>query len=148
MSTSQSIATDHPLNAAEQSTLRTLAGLIIPPSAEYQVPGANDDLIFQDLLQQTRADIAAVQSGIQFAQDVTIDQEQPLDTSAIAILQGKPELAVIVSMVAQVYYRDDRVMQSIGMEPRPPFPQGYEVPQGDWSMLEPVQQRGKIWRDA
>jgi len=53
-----------------------------------------------------------------------------------------------VSLVMQCYYRDDRVMESLGMEPRPPFPEGFEVEEGDWSMLEPVQRRGKIWRDA
>lgn len=40
--------------------------------------------------------------------------------------------------VIRAYYRDDRVMIAIGMEPRPPFPKGFEVEQGDWSLLEPV----------
>ena len=46
----------------------------------------------------------------------------------------------------QCYYRDDRVMRSLGMEPRPPFPKGYEVAQGDWSLLEPVKARDPFWR--
>jgi hypothetical protein len=37
-------------------------------------------------------------------------------------------------------------MQSLGMEARPPFPQGYEVPEGDWSMLDPVRARGSIYK--
>jgi hypothetical protein len=38
------------------------------------------------------------------------------------------------------------VMRSIGMEARPPFPKGHELEQGDWSLLEPVRARGRIWR--
>ena len=51
-------------------------------------------------------------------------------------------------VVARCYYRDDRVLTAIGVEPRPPFPKGYEVPQGDWSLLDPVRARGPIYRDA
>ena len=46
------------------------------------------------------------------------------------------------------YYQDDRVREAIGVGARPPFPQGYEVPSGDLSLLEPVRQRGKIYRDT
>jgi hypothetical protein len=34
------------------------------------------------------------------------------------------------------------------MEARPPYPKGYQVVQGDLSLLEPVRARGKIYRDA
>ena len=36
------------------------------------------------------------------------------------------------------YYRDDRVMVSLGLEARPPFPKGHVLEQGDWSLLDPV----------
>jgi hypothetical protein len=39
------------------------------------------------------------------------------------------------------YYRDDRVMVSLGLEARPPFPKGYVLEQGDWSLLDPVRAR-------
>jgi hypothetical protein len=51
-------------------------------------------------------------------------------------------------LVLHCYYRDDRVMISLGMEARPPFPKGYEVEQGDWSLLDPVRAMPKLWRDA
>ena len=40
------------------------------------------------------------------------------------------------------------VMRSLGMEPRPLFPKGFEVEQGDWSLLDPVRARPKLYRDA
>ena len=51
-------------------------------------------------------------------------------------------------IVLQCYYRDDRVMISLGMEPRAPFPKGHDLPQGDWALLDPVRKRGKIWRET
>jgi hypothetical protein len=39
-------------------------------------------------------------------------------------------------------------MRSLGMEPRPPFPTGHEVEQGDWSLLDPVRKRAKFYRDV
>jgi hypothetical protein len=49
-------------------------------------------------------------------------------------------------VVLLCYYRDDRVMHSLGQEPRAPFPKGHEVEQGDWSLLDPVRARPPIWR--
>ena len=46
------------------------------------------------------------------------------------------------------YYQDDRVLAAIGLEARPPFPKGYDVPAGDLSLLEPVRRRGSIVREA
>ena len=43
---------------------------------------------------------------------------------------------MIQTLVAQCYYRDNRVMRSLAIEMRPPFPQGYQVEQGDWSVLD------------
>jgi hypothetical protein len=45
------------------------------------------------------------------------------------------------------YYQQDRVLEGLGMEARPPYPKGYQVPQGDLSLLDPVIARGRIYRD-
>ena len=41
---------DHTLTEAEIADLRCLAGMIIPASAKYGVPGADDDTIFADIV--------------------------------------------------------------------------------------------------
>jgi hypothetical protein len=46
------------------------------------------------------------------------------------------------------YYRDDRVMLSLGLEPRAPFPKGHVLEGGDWSLLDPVRARKPFWREA
>ena len=57
-------------------------------------------------------------------------------------------LEVLHRVIPQCYHRDDRVMRAFGMEPRPPFPKGFEVEQGDWSLLDPVRARPKLYRPA
>jgi hypothetical protein len=57
---------------------------------------------------------------------------------------GGPAAATLTRVVLQYYYRDDRVLRSLGLELRPPFPQGYALEQGDWSLLDPVRARPPI----
>ncbi len=137
---STTIASDNPFTPAERSLIEALAGLMIPASAEYCVPGADDPLILQDLFTTASKDVENVRGCLKVL--------EAHENEGLAALEGNPAIAPLVTLIAQCYYRDDRVMASIGMEARAPFPQGFEVPQGDWSMLEKVQRRGKIWRDA
>jgi hypothetical protein len=74
---------------------------------------------------------------------------QPRGTVAARLHEaGGDALTYLTRIVLQCYYRDDRVMRSLGMEPRPPYPKGFEVEQGDWSLLDPVRARPKLYRDA
>ena len=40
------------------------------------------------------------------------------------------------------------MVRSLGQEPRPPFPKGHTLEQGDWSLLDRVRGRPKMWRDV
>ena len=140
------IATDSPFTPAELGSLKILAGMIIPASPEHGIPGANDEVIFADIARSARDNEDAIHAAIAFAEG----QQQPptlkLEDSTPQ-LEGRMEMAAVVALVVQCYYRDDRVMASLGMEPRAPFPQGFSLEQSDWEMLEPVAQRGQLWRD-
>ena len=59
---------------------------------------------------------------------------------------GGAPLAALVRVVLLCYYRDDRVMRSLGQEARPPFPKGHVAEQGDWSLLDPVRARKPRYR--
>ncbi len=141
------IATDSMFSTAERDTLRLLVGMIIPSSAVHNVPGADDELIFADILDSARANEIQIRKGIEYALSCGLGGGVALE-QVLPELEGHPAMAALVSLVMQCYYRDDRVLVSLEVEPRPPFPKGFEVPQGDWSMLDAVQKRGKIWRDA
>ena len=141
------IATDSPFTVEEQAQLTQLAGMIVAASEEFDIPGADDDLIALDIISSAAANEDEIRQCLQLASDTAENAGQSLE-NITDLLEGKPQMAAFVSLVMQCYYRDDRVMESLGMEARAPFPKGYEVEQGDWSMLEDVQKRGKIWRDA
>jgi hypothetical protein len=61
---------------------------------------------------------------------------------------GGPAAAALVRVVLQCYYRDDRVLRSLGHELRAPFPLGHTLEQGDWSLLDPVKARPPSLRRA
>ena len=61
---------------------------------------------------------------------------------------GGAAAATLVRVVLQCYYRDDRVLRSLGLEPRAPFPKGHVLPDGDWSLLDPVKARAGTLRRA
>ena len=63
------------------------------------------------------------------------------------LASGSTAATVLGRVILQCYYRDDRVLQSLGLEARPPFPRGYTLEQGDWSLLDAVRARAKLWRD-
>src|SRR5438132_3657989 len=46
------------------------------------------------------------------------------------------------------YYTDPRVVEALGLEPRPPHPTGYTMEPDDLSVLDPVRRRGKMYRDG
>lgn len=138
------------LTAEQARDLRALAGAIIPPSRDYGVPGADDELIFNDILRSLERDqddiacaLAQLAGGGAFAD---LSPERRAEVAASFREVGGAPLAALVRVVLLCYYRDDRVMRSLGQEPRPPFPKGHVVEQGDWSLLDPVRARPPMYR--
>ncbi|HWX08033.1 MAG TPA: hypothetical protein VN065_19555 [Bradyrhizobium sp.] len=140
------------LTAEQTRDLRALAGSIIPPSATYGVPGADDEKIFNDILnslERDRDDICRALAQLATLADGAFANLEPARRTEVAAKfreAGGAPLAALVRVVLLCYYRDDRVMRSLGQEPRPPFPRGHVVEQGDWSLLEPVRKRPRLYR--
>ena len=140
------------LTADETRDFRALAGFIIPASATYGVPGADDDKIFADICKSVERDLADVRhaladlralAGGAFAE---LAEHRRKEVANTLKEKGGSALAALVRVVLLCYYRDDRVMHSLGQEPRPPFPKGHVVEQGDLALLDPVRARPPIWR--
>jgi hypothetical protein len=55
--------------------------------------------------------------------------------------------AALGRVIVGAYYRDDRVLLALGLEARAPFPKGYVLEQGEWSLLDAVRKRAPFWRD-
>ena len=136
------------LSSDQRRSLQWLANTMIPASVEYGVPSAGDDLIFADVLRSFGRDaehvVAVLQTLDRISGGVFADLD-PLRRDAVAALLREAGGQALMSL--QCYYRDDRVMRSLDMEVRPPFPKGFEVEQGDWSLLDPVRARPKLYRE-
>ena len=145
--------TDHgTLTDAEARDLRALAAIMIPASPRYDVPGADDPQIFADILRSLERDTAEARIALALLRELAggsfaaLAPPRRAEVAANFKELGGQALLALNRVVLLCYYRDDRVMRSLGQEPRPPFPKGHVVEQGDWSLLDPVRKRRPFWR--
>lgn len=141
------------LSSAEMRDLCRIAGIMLPFSEEHGVPGADDPAIFDDILSSLGRDLGDVRSALRELAALAGSAFADLEAARAEAVadafnaQASPAAAVLGRVVLQCYYRDDRVLISLGLEPRPPFPKGHELEQGDWSLLDAVRGRAQLWRD-
>jgi len=142
------------LTPAQRDDLRVVAAMMIPASTEYKVPGADDDAIQADIMATLGRDTKLVGEALDHLARlagkpfVQLDNVRREATAKEFRAGGGVAAATLVRVILQCYYRDDRVVRSLGLEARPPFPKGHVLEQGDWSLLEPVKARAPMWRRA
>ena len=135
---------DAPLSAAEFRDLGDIAGTMIPADAALGVPGADDPAILDDIVRSVGRDLPLVREAL-----AAIGGEggrrlrQPGPRQARGpdqrLLRGRQRRGrALGRVILGAYYRDDRVLLSLRHEARAPFPKGYTLEQGDWSLLDAV----------
>lgn len=143
---------DKQLTGAKREDLRAIAAMIVPASDEYQVPGADDPAIQADILatlgRDTKLVTAALDHLARLAGRPLAELDDPRRDAVAQEFRkhGGAAAATLVRVVLQCYYRDDRVLRSLGLELRAPFPKGHVLPDGDWSLLDPVKARSGTLR--
>ena len=145
---------DETLTQGQRDDLRTVAAMIIPASEEYNVHGADDAAIQADILTTLGRDTGMVRAALDHLARLAGKPLAELDCAKRDAVAGEfratggAASAALVRVVLQCYYRDDRVLRSLGHELRAPFPKGYTLEQGDWSLLDPVKARPPSLRRA
>ena len=142
------------LTPTQRDDLRVIAGVIIPASGEFDVPGADDPTIQADMLATLGRDAGLVREALDELARLAgaplaglgPDQREAVARQLRA--RGGAAVVTLTRVVLQCYYRDDRVVRSLGLEPRPPYPKGHVLEEGDWSLLDPVRARPSLWRRA
>jgi len=130
------------LTPAQSGDLCAIAGVIIPASAEFDVPGADDPLIQADIVVTLGRDAGRVREALdELARlgGMPLADLDPVRRDAVAMqlrAKGGAAVATLTRVVLQCYYRDDRVVRSLGLEPRAPYPKGHVLEDGDWSLLD------------
>ena len=142
------------LTSTEVRDLRRRAAFMVPASAEYGVPGADDEVIFADIVRSLGRDRDAVRKALAMLREVAGGDfaglnEAKAEAAAMTLLGREgPVVTALGRAVLQCYYRDDRVMCALGLEPRPPYPKGRVLARGDWSLLDAVRGRKRMWHDV
>jgi hypothetical protein len=145
---------DNTLSTGQRHDLRVIAGMMIPPSDEYGMPGADDPVIQADILATLGRDAGQVSAALDHLARIAGAPFAELDDARREAIVKEfraaagVAVATLTRVILQCYYRDDRVLRSLGLDLRPPFPEGYLLAQGDWSLLEPVKARPPMWRKA
>lgn len=144
------------LDEDQKATLDALLDLMIPASEDGKMPAAREVGFPEYMVRNDAELVPELEQGLNAIIDATIAEHSKsffdLSMSEQEILIDKFRssqsefLHLLTSLVMSCYYQDDRVITAIGLEARPPFPKGNEVDPGDFSLLEPVRQRGEIWR--
>ncbi len=141
------------LSAGELADLKRMASFMIPADAAFGVPSADDPVIFADIVSSLGVDREDVRTALANLRTLAGGSLADLDdaraeemTFQLLAQSGRP-VQVLGRVVLAAYYRDDRVVRSLGREPGAPYPKGQTVPDGDWSLLEVVKVRAPIWRD-
>ncbi len=147
-----------PFTAAQRATLDALLDLVVPPDAPRGLPGASQVGVptyvvahAPEVLPALRRELdhldreARERSGRPFA-DLGAQEREALVHAIREEVPGFMDRLAYETFAC--YYADARVLQAIGVEPRPPYPKGYEVARGDLTLLEPVRMRAKMFREA
>jgi hypothetical protein len=148
------MSADGLLTPRQSDDLRAIAGVIIPASMEFDVPGADDPAIQADIVATLGRDAILVREALdELARlaGVPLASLDPTRRESVGLelrAKGGAAVATLTRVILQCYYRDDRVVRSLGLEPRPPFPKGHVLEDGDWSLLDPVRARPPFWRRA
>jgi hypothetical protein len=145
--------TEPGLSPGESQDLRRIAGIMVPASGAFGVPGADDAVIFADIVRslgRDRGDVRAALAELSALAGGAFAELDAARAGSVAedfLARGDTTAVALGRVILQCYYRDDRVLLSLGLEPRAPFPKGHTLEQGDWSLLNAVRGRAKLWRD-
>lgn len=152
------LATDGSLDPARRALLDAVFDAILPASADGRMPAARTlgllprfadlpesvlSVLFREL--DALDDAAVAVHGRPFAA-----LDVPAQDGLLATLRDEhPALLARTAMqLVTFYYEHDDVLRALGRDARTPFPQGHEVHPGDLSLLDPVRNRGQLWRDV
>jgi hypothetical protein len=139
---------------------RTFAALLdeLIPARDESLPGAGSLGVGQDIESKLGDATAMVASGlsaldararergaVEFA-ELPAEERAPLVREVATAHPGF--IDILVFHAYTTYYQNPRVAVAIGLKSGPPYPGGYELELGDLGLLDPVRQRGKMYRDV
>lgn len=146
------------LTESQRATLAIVLNQIVPPTPDGRMPGAADVGVYDWLVSQAPDALPDLQRELDRLEALARTQTgsafallDPASQQALVEAQRAADPAFLGRLALETvtcYYQHDRVLQGLGLELRAPYPRGYQLLSGDLALLQPVHQRGKIYRDA
>ena len=145
------------LSDDQRATLTSVLDHLIPASSDGRLPGAGGLGLSHYICEQAPESLPIVVQGLA-ALDQLADGH---GASGFSALPEKVRVDVLRQMELDEpaflptllfhtyvgYYQDAGVVEALGLRPGPPFPAGYEVAPTDFSILDPVRRRPKLYRE-
>lgn len=123
---------------------------LIPPCAERGMPGAGELRLAASLRASVPELDPVVDAALDFLGEPFPDADPETRRARVEALASAQPAAVpgILFHLYRLYYAHPRVLEGLGMPPRAPYPEGYEIEPSEPSGLESVRAREKLYRDA
>jgi hypothetical protein len=141
-------------SAEEASTLASVLDDLLPPSSGGRLPGAGA-LGVGEHVAAALANMPDLRAMIVEGLDMLEARARQRGTDGFGALPPDERLAALneqgfvfplLFQACTGYYQHPKVLEHLGLDPRPPHPKGYEMAQGDLTLLDPVRRRGKLYR--
>jgi hypothetical protein len=140
----------------DKRTLASVLDQIIPPSDDGRFPGAGQIGLagyIDAALQKTPELRSLIVQGL--ADLDNLARSRNASSFAALCREDKQELLKEWGFVLPLtlhtftgYYHHPRVVEALGLEARPPHPQGYHMEPNDLSLLDAVRRRAKRYREC
>jgi hypothetical protein len=147
---------DSSFSSHEERALASVLDEIIPPSGDGRLPSAGEVGVVRYIEQHAPELRATIVQGLS-ALDELAKGRGARDFAALS-REDKLELlnqlataqpAFLPGLILQTYvgyYQNDRVLEGLGLEPRPPYPEGYKMEPTDLGLLDGVRRRKRLYR--
>ena len=148
--------TNPDLSEDEQRVLASVLDELVPPSDDGKMPGACQlglvgyiDAALQKtpelraMIVQGLADLDASARGRGAPSFAALSRDDKL-----RLLNEWGFVLPLTLHTYTGYYQHPRVIAALGLEPRPPHPEGYKMEPNDPTLLDAVRRRPKLYRDV
>jgi hypothetical protein len=151
----------HAFSVEQEDILRALLDEVIPPSTDGRLPGAGGLGLIGHVartVRQTPMLVPVVEYGLSAIVE-RAGARSPDGWAGLSRAERSALLAefarddqlfmpALLFLAYSGYYQHPRVVETLGLEARPPHPKGYTMEAFDPSLLDAVRRRGKIYRDV
>ena len=151
----------HAFSVEQEDILRALLDEVIPPSSDGRLPGAGGLGLIGHVartVRQTPMLVPVVEYGLSAIAELA-GTRNPDGWAGLSRAERSALLAefaagdqlfmpALLFLAYSGYYQHPRVVETLGLEARPPHPMGYAMEAFDPSLLDAVRRRGKIYRDV